>query len=227
VAAKLRSNRIILGLMLRAPVLRIQVLAVCLTAVLLLACAPPAQPASQLERAVLREMNAARTAPKAFAAHLQRHRALFEGKRYRPPGSTYFIITQEGPAAVAEGIAFLKLQSPLPPLAWAEGLARSAAELARAQATSGATGHGREQLGMELRVERRVKWKESLGENISYGPKDGRDVVLQMIIDDGVPGRGHRANIFFPGFRLAGVACGPHPTLGTICVIDFAGGATE
>jgi len=210
-----------------AAILRQPLLTVCLAALLLLTCALPALPASQLERAVLQEMNAARTGPKAFAAHLQRHRALFEGKRYRPPGATYFIITKEGPAAVDEAIAFLKRQRPLPPFAWSEGLARSAAELVRAQGQSGKTGHGRGKLGMEGRVGRNLEWTGSIGENISYGPNDGRDVVLQLIVDDGVPGRGHRANIFSPDFRLAGVACGPHPKLRTICVIDFAGGATE
>jgi uncharacterized protein YkwD len=202
-------------------------LTICLSALLLLAGALPALPASQLEPAVLEEMNAARTAPKAFAAHLQRHRTLFEGKRYRPPGVTYFILTEEGSAAVDEAIAFLKRQRPLPPLVWAEGLARSATELARAQAKSGETGHGRGKLGMEERISRQVEWTGSIGENISYGPNDGRDVVLQLIVDDGVPGRGHRTNIFSPDFRLAGVACGPHPTLRTVCVIDFAGGALE
>jgi len=202
-------------------------LAICLAAFLLLACALPALPASQLEQAVLQEMNAARTDPKAFAAHLQRHRALFEGKRYRPPGAAYFVRTQEGPAAVDEAIAFLKRQRPLPPLAWAEGLARSAAELVRDQAQSGETGHGRGKLEMEGRVSRQVEWTGSIGENISYGTNDGRDVVIQLIVDDGVPGRGHRVNIFSPDFRLAGVACGPHPTIRTVCVINFAGGTVE
>ena len=202
-------------------------LTVCLAALLLLAGALPALPASQLERTVLQEMNAARTDPKAFAAHLQRHRALFEGKRYRPPGAAYFVLTQEGPAAVDEAIAFLKRQPPLPPLAWAEGLARSAAELVRDQAQSGETGHGRGKLEMEGRVSRQVEWTGSIGENISYGTNDGRDVVIQLIVDDGVPGRGHRVNIFSPDFRLAGVACGPHPTIRTVCVINFAGGTVE
>lgn len=210
-----------------AAILRQPLQAIGLAVALLLVCALPALPASELERAVLREMNAARTSPQAFAAHLQRHRSLFEGERFRPPGATYYVLTQEGPAAVDEAIAFLQRQRPRPPLEWTEGLARAAAELVRAQAHSGETGHGRGKLSMEARVGRQVEWTGSIGENISYGPNDGLDVVLQLIVDDGVPGRGHRANIFSPDFRLAGVACGPHPTLRTSCVIDFAGGATE
>jgi uncharacterized protein YkwD len=80
---------------------------------------------------------------------------------------------------------------------------------------------------MEGRVSRQVEWTGSIGENISYGTNDGRDVVIQLIVDDGVPGRGHRVNIFSPDFRLAGVACGPHPTIRTVCVINFAGGTVE
>jgi uncharacterized protein YkwD len=210
-----------------AAILRHLLLAVCLTALLLLACALPALPAPELERAVLQEMNAARTDPRAFAAHLLRYRDLFEGKRYRPEDANHFVVTQEGPAAVDEAIAFLHRQRPLPPLTWTAGLARSAAELVSAQGQSGEIGHGRGKLAMEARIGRQLEWTGSIGENIAYGPGNGRDVVLQLIVDDGVPGRGHRVNIFSPDFRLSGVACGPHPSLRIVCVIDFAGGTLE
>jgi len=52
-------------------------------------------------------------------------------------------------------------------------------------------------------------------------------MVMQLIIDDGVKGRGHRKNIFAKGFATAGVACGTHPRFDTMCVIDFSGGFRE
>ncbi len=50
---------------------------------------------------------------------------------------------------------------------------------------------------------------------------------MGLIIDDGVSGRGHRRNIFKPGFRVVGVGCGYHDEYKTVCVSDFAVGYTE
>lgn len=198
-------------------------------AVTAIACALPvrASAGDDLARGVLSELNAARANPKAYAEHLRVYRSQFTGTYHIPPGSRIRYVTREGTRAVDEAVRFLEAQRPLPPLIWSEGLSRVAAELNREQARTGALGHASGRMEMRARAERVGRWQSTIGENISYGPDDARRVVMQLIVDDGVPDRGHRKNIFAPDFRVAGIACGPHPVFETSCVIDFAGWFTE
>ena len=85
-------------------------------------------------------------------------------------GQIHLIRTEEGTAAIDEALSFLRRQRPLPPLRWAEGLARSGAELVRAQAKSKETGHGSGRMAMAQRIQRHGHWTIAIGEAISYGP---------------------------------------------------------
>jgi len=202
-------------------------LPVLATMALLFALPLRASAGDDLARAVLAELNAARANPKAYAEHLRVYRSQFSGKYHIPPGTRIRYVTKEGTPAVDEAVRFLEAQRPLPPLSWSEGLSRVAAELNREQARTGALGHASGRMEMRARAERVGRWQSTIGENISYGPSEARRVAMQLIVDDGVPDRGHRKNIFAPDFRVAGVACGPHPAFETSCVIDFAGWFTE
>jgi uncharacterized protein YkwD len=179
-------------------------------------------------RGVFAEINLARTDPRAYAGFLREFRHRFRGKEYRQPGSDTLIRTVEGVKAVDEAIRFLSRQKPLLPLSWSDGLAAAAEELVAVQVNSGSIGHGgAKEMGPRARIERHGRWLRSIGENIGYGPDEARLMVMQLIIDDGVPDRGHRKNTFATAFTTAGVACGPHPRFREMCVIDFAGGFDE
>ena len=75
---------------------------------------------------------------------------------------------------------------------------------------------------MKSRIERHGSWNGRIGENISFGKDTGRDIILQLIVDDGVPGRGHRTNCFNPDFNVVGVATGTHKVYNFCCVMDLA-----
>lgn len=195
-----------------------------LALVLLALTATVAGSTERLPAAILSELNLARTAPADYAEVLAARRPFYRGQRYRLPGAASDILTTEGLAAVDETIAFLRAARPLPPLTWSEGLAQAAATLMQQQSMDGSTGHGSGASALSARVDAQGQWQKALGENVAYGPATGREVVIQLLIDDGVPGRGHRRNIFSPDFAVAGAACAPHPHFTTGCAIDFAGG---
>jgi uncharacterized protein YkwD len=72
------------------------------------------------------------------------------------------------------------------------------------------------------RLKRFVKDRMTMGENIDYGNSSAEDIVVSLVIDDGVPSRGHLKNIMNSSFCRAGVALGPHKKYKFMCVIDFS-----
>ena len=166
-----------------------------------------------LDADVLEELNLARTDPQAYAAALQ-------DAAWRSRASSDY----EDPVAFEEALGFLERQRALPPLDADPALEDAAHSHVDYQGREGSFGHdgpGGETLGE--RLHRHGAFAMLMAEDISYGYASPREVVLQLIVDSGVPGRGHRANIFNPAFREAGVACGPHRVYGAMCVVDFAG----
>ncbi len=61
-----------------------------------------------------------------------------------------------------------------------------------------------------------------ISENLYYGRDDSEEIVVQLLTDRGVTGRGHRRNILNAKMAAAGVAVRRHPRCGSICVMDFA-----
>ena len=176
-----------------------------------------------LDKEILKELNLARQHPKKYATFIEQERPYYVGKFIKRPGEIT-IITNEGVSAVDEAIRFLKKVNPVAPLNYSAGMSRAAMDHVQDQGRKGTFGHrGSDGSQPADRVSRYGKWLETVGENISYGRDVARDIVIGLIVDDGVPSRGHRNNIFNPQFRIVGIACGAHKTFGTMCVMNFAG----
>jgi len=60
-----------------------------------------------------------------------------------------------------------------------------------------------------------------VGENCSYGYETAMDIVISLLIDEGVKDQGHRKNILSVDFNSVGVAIRPHKTYRINCVMDF------
>jgi len=182
---------------------------------------------SPLERTVVDEINLARSAPKDYASFLEQFKKYYHGKLIKLPNETS-ILTQEGVSALVEAVQFLRSMKPVPLLSPSKGMSWAAKDHVKDLGLSGASQHGGSDKSQPWdRLNRYGTWQRVIGEIISFGHDGARDIVMSLIIDDGVPHRGHRKNIFNADFRFIGVACGEHPDYRTICAITLAGGYIE
>jgi uncharacterized protein YkwD len=179
------------------------------------------------ENDIVRELNLARTHPEKYAEYIGVWARHYEGNLRKLPGRTP-VRTREGVEAVDEAIIYLNSIGPLEALRSSEGMSRGARDHVRDLGPEGRFGHiGSDESTTGNRVNRYGTWHVLIGENIAYGSESARDIVAQLIVDDGVPGRGHRANIFDPRFGVVGVAFGHHNVYESMCVITFAGDYVE
>jgi uncharacterized protein YkwD len=169
-------------------------------------------------------MSEARTRPKAYAKHLRELRDGFEGTLWKRPGRVP-LRTEEGVAALDEAIAFLEAARPLGPLRFNEGLALAARQHARDLGPRGALEHvGSDGSRLSDRLNRLGTWQGLIAENIGTLEEDPREVVIQLLVDDGVASRGHRHNLFNPDLHQAGAGSAPHRDYRVVTVIDYADG---
>lgn len=90
---------------------------------------------------------------------------------------------------------------------------KSAASHAEKMGKSGKTGHD----GMS----QRLKPYGFAGENCDYGHNKAIDIIMSLMIDEGVPSLGHRKNILDADYTHIGVAIRTHKKYKHNCVMDF------
>jgi uncharacterized protein YkwD len=180
---------------------------------------------TDIEKEIILEINKLRSDPARYAEeYIAPLAKKFDRKVLYYPGDNP-LQTNEGVSAVHECVKELKRQQPLPLIYPSAGLTKAARDHVKDQSKTGKTGHtGGDRSSMRNRVERYGKWHSSIAENIAYGAKTARQIVVYLLIDDGVRDRGHRKNMLNPGFKMIGVATGSHPAYGIMSVMDFAGG---
>lgn len=187
-----------------------------------LAFTPPvAARTDNFEAAVLAEINRLRTDPAAYADYLREYRSRIRGKVVFDADDNVVEMSNEGVRAVDEAIAALDRSLPVGRLQSGNVLAAAASDHAAWQASSGEVGHQARGQGPGERVMARGGGR-FVSEVISYGQKTPQDVVRQLVVDDGVPSRGHRHLLLANEHHFAGVGCDSHPRWGAMCAIKLA-----
>lgn len=190
---------------------------------------PPQEPAACIVRdsspehaiAMLAEVNRARQSPREYADTLKRVFATMDASGVYLRG-TRGIATVEGRAAVDEAVRFLAASDPVPALRMAGCLNTAAARHAKAKGSTGNYGHfGATGRDPSERASRLTSKPVGCSENIAYGSGDITETVAALIVDDAVPSRGHRQNLFDPRMRSFGSGRAAHLLRNTIDVQLF------
>ena len=177
----------------------------------------------QMAKEVYEFLNQVRQNPQSIVPELQKMKKHYKDKEYRNPAFNYYIMTEEGVAAVDDAIKYLESSYPQQTLERHEGLEEAARELVDHLGPEGMTNAKDPAMAIEKRVKQKINEPGAIAENLSFGWPNAREIVIQMIVDDGVPSRGHRSNIMSGNFEKVGVAIGKHKTFQCVCALEFWG----
>lgn len=184
---------------------------------------------SNITQEILNEVNRVRTNPQGYIEYLKNVKKNMNGNMLSIPGGV--LQTTEGVSAIDDAIRDLERVSGLKPFQFSEGLS----EVANFQLTDLKDNiklmhTGKDGSDPFTRI-KRVGFVEGdiSGENIAVllYPGDVKDIVRSLVVDDGVPDRGHRKNILAEKFNELGIAYGISKNGAKVCVMVFASKFTK
>ena len=131
--------------------------------------------------------------------------------------------TFEGKLAIEEAIIFLKSQKPINELEYNEELSLAAEDHINDIGKKGLTSHeGSNGKDLPERIEKYIEWEDLIAESLDFGFFNPENIILNLLIDDGVKERYQRENLFNEEFNYCGIACGKHRDLNISCVFIYA-----
>lgn len=180
-----------------------------------------------IQDALLEEINAVRQDPKSYIPILEEHKRLFQNnvlvRQNQPPIQTY-----EGPAAFDDAIEFLNEQEAVPALNYSEDLTKAALDLCDDLGPKGLVSHEDSNGNyVSERIEKYTEWDTACFECIDLGGRSAEEVVINLIVDDGVKNRVNRYNLFSQKYKHLGIGTGYHKGYGIFTVLVFVGGIRE
>jgi len=148
----------------------------------------------------------------------------FDGMLLKRPGKVT-LRTKEGAQAVQEAIAFLQEQTPIQPLRWCPEVMLASKDHAEDIGPKGLIQHDSSngRTGVKERLRQYGNVVSCYGENLSFHCEDAREVMIQLVVDDGVHNRGHREIIFNSEFNVVGSFTSPHKDFNQMTCVDYCG----
>jgi hypothetical protein len=168
-------------------------------------------------------VNQLRTCPSSWVQHLENELSNYKQGNVRHRPGTVPLQTREGVTAVHELLDELRSIEELFPLDHSLGLSLAAQQHCSDTGSLGIVGHiGSRETTLQKRVEQFGKWSENIVEALDYGSVSAYEVVLSLLVDDGLPTRPHRNALLNPHFEKLGVGAAKHSEFKTVACLVFA-----
>eukprot|EP00931_Biecheleriopsis_adriatica_P085836 TRINITY_DN60621_c0_g1_i1.p1 TRINITY_DN60621_c0_g1~~TRINITY_DN60621_c0_g1_i1.p1 ORF type:complete len:959 (+),score=179.16 TRINITY_DN60621_c0_g1_i1:74-2878(+) len=176
-----------------------------------------------MARAVADEINVFKRDPRRYAKEMSQLANCFQGLKLTYPDSGLELETAEGVAVLKECLNEIISLEPQPAVMFSQAMSRSCMQHVLDMQANDFTSHiGSSGSTPEVRLARVGEHREQCGENIVFGMLSAKEIVYHMLMDDGAPERGHRANLLNADFHFVGVGFGRHPSSDTSTVVLFA-----
>lgn len=179
-------------------------------------------------RSIYYEINNLRVNPKLFSERLQSEFKNYKSNNVRHRPGTIPMQTREGLRAVEEAYEELLYCEPLPLFEWSEGLSSAAVSHCNDTGPLGIVGHiGSRETSLQQRIEKHGSFKGTVIEALDYGSLTAFEVVISLLVDDGLITRPHRKTLLNPNYTRIGIGSGPHSEFKIMSCIIFSEQYTE
>ena len=182
-----------------------------------------------IQVSLYKELNKLRKDPRSYIPLIQQEmNTIKKNNVLRKKDSNLQIQTLEGKAAYEDAILFLEKQEPVQPLTKEIRLSYAAADLVKDIGERGVVTHqDKDGLFVSERIEKYCEWDFCANEVIEVSSKNAQDILVSLLVDDGIRDRLDRRALFQHIYNYVGVACGPHSEYEIVTVMVFAGGIRQ
>ena len=178
-----------------------------------------------IQRDLLIELNNLRKNPKSYIPLIESEmKSLKKNNILKKRDSNLQIQTIEGKDAYIDAINFLEHQQSVPPLKEESRLNSAALDLVKDIGSRGIVSH-QDSNGQYVseRIEKYCEWDYSASEVIEVSSKNPQDILISLIVDDGLKNRPDRITLFNQAYKFVGISCGMHTEYEIVTVIVFTG----
>ena len=179
-----------------------------------------------IQTMLYKELNKLRQNPKSYIPLIEAQMKMVKNNNVlRKKDSDLQIQTLEGKAAYENAISFLQTQKEVNPLTKEIKLSYAAQDLAKDIGERGVVTHqDRDGHYVSDRIEKYCEWDYCANEVIEVSSKNVTDILISLLVDDGIRDKLNRRALFQNVYNYVGIACEPHTEYDIVTVLVFAGG---